>query len=146
MIDKPNDKRNELDTHGVTLIASLEVGDGKPIFGNLQGCIEVASYLTFPNSFIEKGGIEVRYLAFHFAWWFEALERTLNKICLDTEEVQIEFVSKDKLKYCIVVDMASEKEATEIVNAIPDRVNEELAQKIKWAEEKYDINMLKEVG
>ena len=145
MKGKTNIKREEIDMYGTTLIGLLEVDDGKPIFSNLQDCTEVAKYLTLPYSSIENGGVEARYLAFRFVWWFDALKKTLYDICLDSEEVQIEFVSKDKLKYCIFIDTTSEQEATKIVNEIPDRVNKEVAIKIKNAEEMYDLGMVKEM-
>jgi len=145
MKERPNTKRNELNTHGVELINVLEFDDGEPIFGNLKGCIEVASYLTFPNRYIEEGGSETRYNAFMFVWWFEALEKVLDDLCLASEEVQILFDSKDKLKYCIVVNATSEPEAAEIFDKIPCMVSDMLTKKIDNAEEKYWLSMIKEI-
>ena len=135
-------KRNLND---IPLISFLEEHERPEAYRSLDNCIEVASYLALPYGCIEKGGVEVRYLAFHIVWWFDALEKILDDLCLDSEEVQMQFVSKDKLKYCIVVDTTSELEATKIVNVIPERVSKDMAIKIKNAEEKYDLSMVGEI-
>lgn len=101
---------------------------------------KIIDSVSIPYEVLIGLGYTAIQTAFYLAWWFEALKKTLESLCVKSEEVHIEFECEHKVQYTVTVRADSLDEAYDLMDELPQMVVTNLNEKISYAvkEHKFD--------
>ncbi len=103
---------------------------------------KIVDSVSIPYEVFIGLGYTPKQAAFYLAWWFEALQKALESLCVKSEEVCIYFECESQLRCHVTVRAKSLDEAYGLVEEIPQMVVTNLNEKVSFAVKEYMFDAL----